>query len=91
MKTKANLKARRLGNCYMVVDPIPGTPGNAMDVYSFNSTAAEIWEHISSMKEFTADDIARFITENFVVDHEKALADAHKLINQWLADNLIEP
>lgn len=88
MKTKANLRMRRLGNRFMIVDSDTGSK-NTTAVHSLNETAAEIWQFAEANPGFTAEDIAGFLTRTFDVDPETALADAQRITGQWIKENLI--
>ena len=50
---------------------------------SINDTAAWIWEKAGELGDFTADDIARALCEDYEVDYETARADTERLLAQW--------
>lgn len=88
MITKANLRMRRLGNRFMIVDSDTGSK-NTTAVHSLNDTAAEIWRFAEANPGFTAEDIADFLTHTFNVTPKTALADAHRITDQWINEKLI--
>ena len=50
---------------------------------SINDTAAWIWEKAGELGDFTVDDIARALCEDYEVDYETAQADTDRLLTQW--------
>ncbi len=58
------------------------------NVVSMNETAATLWNGVQG-KEFTVEDMASILTENYQVDEdtplpmERALADAKAVVEQW--------
>lgn len=89
MKTKANLRMRQLGDRYMIVDSDTGRKDTTA-VHSLNDTAAAIWQYAQANPGFTADDVARFLTDTYNVDKATALADTRQLLDKWLTERLIE-
>ena len=47
-----------------------------------NETAAYLWEQLYG-KEFSVDNMADLLTEQYDIDRESALADCHELAKQW--------
>lgn len=81
MKLKSNLKLRRIGNKYMIVDA-SATNVNMVDVYTMNETAALLWKEFQT-KEFTTDDIVNFLQQEYEVTQEQAQKDIETLLNEW--------
>jgi len=57
-------------------------------IISMNESSAWLWEQIQG-KEFTADDLARLLCNQYEVEKETALADSKKLIEQWKEASII--
>ncbi|MDO4180137.1 MAG: PqqD family protein [Bacteroidales bacterium] len=86
MKLNSNLILRQIGREYMIVNPFSDTIDMAQ-VYSMNDTAAWLWEHLED-KEFTADEMASLLCDEYEVDMETARKDANELCRQWLESGL---
>ena len=56
---------------------------------SLNQTAAFLWEKVAG-KEFTAEDMAQHLVEEYGIDMELALTDAGKLAQAWIDAVLAE-
>lgn len=52
------------------------------NIISLNETAAFLWQQLTD-KEFTPEDMAQLLVENYEVDHETALSDARALAAEW--------
>lgn len=89
MKTKPDIRLRRIGSRFMIVDT--RRQQDATAVHSLNATAAAIWEYISEKGNFSVDDVTRFLTDNFEIDNATAASDAERLIDQWRRENLLLP
>ena len=59
------------------------------NIISMNESSAYLWEQITG-KEFTVEELARLLTEEYEVDDETALADAAALAEQWKSAGIIE-
>ena len=59
------------------------------NIISMNESSAYLWEQIVD-KEFTAEDLARLLTEEYEVDEETAYADAQALAKQWINAGIVE-
>ena len=59
------------------------------NIISMNESSAYLWEHIQD-KDFTAEDLAALLTEQYEVDDATALADAKTLASQWLEAGIID-
>ena len=52
------------------------------NIISLNETAAFLWQQLTD-KEFTPEDMAQLLVENYEVDKETALSDARALAAEW--------
>ena len=62
---------------------------NFNKLISLNSTAAFLWEAVVG-KEFTAEDMAGLLVEEYDIDMELALTDSKKLIQSWIDAGVAE-
>jgi hypothetical protein len=58
-------------------------------VISMNETSAFLWEKVKD-KNFTVDDLATLLTEEYDVDKETATTDCQSLIRLWNEAGLID-
>lgn len=58
-------------------------------VISLNESAALMWRAVLG-KDFTADDMAEALMQEYEVDRETAQKDAEAMLQQWLEVGLIE-
>lgn len=56
---------------------------------SLNESSAYLWQNVEG-KEFTAETLAQLLCKEYDVDHETALADAERLIEEWKQCGIIE-
>lgn len=87
MKLKENLKLRKIGNKYMIVDTNSANV-NMVDVYTMNETAATLWQEFET-KEFTPEDMVNTLLQEYDVTQEKATADVESLLKEWNAMGLM--
>lgn len=59
------------------------------NIISLNETAAYLWEKVEG-KDFTPEDLAALLEEEYEVDHETALADSKKLCYEWVKVGIVE-
>lgn len=59
------------------------------DIISMNPTAVYLWENVQD-KDFTAEDLARLLTDQYEVDEATALEDANELAGQWKKAGIVE-
>lgn len=52
-------------------------------VYTFNDTAAYLWEQIKDKEDFTIQDLIIALTSEYDVTEDIAKADVTELINIW--------
>lgn len=58
-------------------------------VISLNESAALMWRTVFG-KDFSAEDMADALMQEYEVDRETALKDAQAMLQQWLEVGLIE-
>lgn len=58
-------------------------------VISLNESAALMWRAVLG-KDFSAEDMAGALMQEYEVDRETALKDAQAMLQQWLEVGLIE-
>lgn len=59
------------------------------DIISMNLTAVYLWKSVQD-KDFTAEDLARLLTDQYEVDEATALEDANELAGQWKKAGIVE-
>ena len=62
---------------------------NFNKLISLNATAAFLWEKVEG-KEFTAEEMAQYLVEEYGIDMELALTDAGKLAQSWIDAGIAE-
>lgn len=81
MKLREGLVLRPLGAQYIVTgDNL--SPVDFSKVVSMNATAAYLFKELKD-REFTAEDMAKLLTDRYDVSAETALADARTLAASW--------
>ena len=81
MKINPELTLREMAGEYIIVNPFSDTV-DMTQIYTMNETAAWLWQQMEG-KEFTAEDIAEALCEEYEVDKETALIDANELCTEW--------
>ncbi|WP_313189746.1 PqqD family protein [Sphingobacterium sp.] len=89
MKLRNDLTLRKIGGEYLIVEPGKGTT-DLSNVYSLNWTAAWLWDELKG-KEFTTEDVARLLIEEYQLDPRTAYIDGDKILTSFRAQNLILP
>lgn len=56
---------------------------------SLNESAALLWEKATALGDFTVQDMADALTEEYEVDAKQALADAEHITQEWLRIGII--
>lgn len=77
-----NLKIRKLGNSYMLVDSV-GDNVDMTQVLTLNSVAAWLWEQALQQGDFTAQSLAQALCQKYEVEHDEALRDVEEQLAQW--------
>jgi hypothetical protein len=54
-----------------------------------NSSAALLWKSVVD-KEFTADDLAKILIDNYEVEESVAKADAEEIAEEWIKVGIVE-
>ena len=62
---------------------------NFNKLISLNSTAAFLWEKVCD-KDFTEDDLAKLLVEEYEIDWELALNDSKSLCQAWINAGIAE-
>ena len=62
---------------------------NFNKLISLNTTAAFLWEKVEG-KEFTAEEMAQHLVDEYGIDMELALTDAGKLAQAWIDAGIAE-
>ncbi len=62
---------------------------NFNKLISLNSTAAYLWENING-KEFTVEDLAKLLVDEYGIDMELALRDSENLCTAWSKAGIME-
>ena len=62
---------------------------NFNKLVSLNSTAAFLWKKVAG-KEFTAEEMAQYLVEEYGIDMELALKDASALCQAWKETGMTE-
>lgn len=62
---------------------------NFNKLISLNATAAFLWEKVEG-KEFTTEEMAQYLVEEYGIDMELALTDAGKLAQAWIDAGIAE-
>lgn len=88
MKIKKNLKLRKIGKQYMIVENAPNTE-NETNVYTLNATAGYLWESIGN-EEVTKERLVELLCEKYDVDKEMAEKDIETLLAEWKKMGLLE-
>ena len=57
-------------------------------VISLNESAVLLWREVEG-KDFTSETLAALLMEHYDVDESTALADANKLIEQWVSVGVV--
>ena len=58
------------------------------NIIVLNESAAYLWEKVSD-NEFTAEEMAKWLTEEYDIDDETAKRDANTLAKQWMEAGII--
>ena len=57
---------------------------------SMNDTAVWLWEKCTELGDFTAEQLAEALCEEYEVESSKALADINRILDQWKEMGLLE-
>lgn len=88
MNVKQGFKLRPLGNEFILIgEGIEQVNFNKM--ITMNETAAYLWQKVMDGQDFDAAKLADWLTAEYEVSHEQALADAETTIQSWLQAGII--
>ena len=87
MQLKKNLRLRKVGSKYMIVDNSTEQV-NMVDVYTMNETAAMLWQRFVE-REFTPEEMVEVLCQEYEVTREQALADVEALLGEWKSFGLM--
>ena len=62
---------------------------NFNKLISLNSTAAFLWKELIE-KEFTTEEMAQLLVDEYGIDMELAMSDSAKLMEAWKDDGIAE-
>ncbi len=82
MTPKSNLKLRKLGSKYMIVEN-SDTQENLANVYSLNETAARLWEMLCNGDARTPEELAEALCRMYNVEKACALQDVERQLAEW--------
>ena len=88
MKLKRDLKLRKVGSRFMIVDS-QGDVADLASVYTLNGVAARLWQKASE-GEFTEASLTEWLCEAYEVETCQAEEDVKALLNQWREYGLID-
>ena len=85
---KANLRLHHIGNRYMVVESGDNNV-DMVNVYTLNESAAWLWEEASKGGR-TVETLADGLCAEFDIDHDLALNDVRRQVEEWIEMGLVE-
>lgn len=59
------------------------------NIFTLNETATFLWKNVQG-KDFTTEDLANMLTQEYDVNHDTALADCGDIVNQWKEAGIVE-
>ena len=88
MRIKEGFTLRKILKEYMVVaEGIKNI--DFSKIISLNESSAHIWKNMEG-KEFTVEDMARCLTEEYDVEYDTAWADSKVLAEKWIEIGVAE-
>lgn len=89
MKAKKGFKLREIcGENIIVADGIENIDFSS--IISMNESSAYLWQAIQDKEQFSTEELAALLTEQYEVDEATALADCQMLVDQWLKAGIID-
>ena len=89
MKTKQGFKLREIcGENIIVADGVQNIDFSS--IISMNESSAYLWKEVQGKENFTIEEMAKLLSDQYEVDGETALADSRTLADQWLKAGIIE-
>lgn len=89
MKIKEGLRLRKLGRRYMLVRTM-SSEVDMSEVYTFNESAAFIWEKAMEAGEFDVDAVVTWMLDEYDVDEAMVRKDVSALLDEWKANGIVE-
>lgn len=62
---------------------------NFNKLITLNHSAAYLWQSVAD-RAFTQDDLAALLVEKYRISAERATADARLVVEQWMANGMVE-
>lgn len=62
---------------------------NFNKLITLNPSAAYLWQSVAD-RVFTQDDLATLLVEKYGISAERATADARSVVEQWMANGIVE-
>ena len=87
MRIREELKLRRVGSSYFIVDPGDASI-DLSNIISLSKAAAYLWEQFQG-RDFTPSLMADSLCEKYDVSRETALHDINQMLDQWKEFNLL--
>ena len=88
MKLKRELKLRKVGSHYMIVDSL-GKQIDLATVYTLNGVAACLWQKASE-GDFSVASLTEWLCGEYEVETGLAEEDVKAMLNQWREYGLID-
>ena len=88
MKIKENYKVRKVAGENLIIGQ-GATHSDMTKIISLNSTALFLWEQLSG-KEFTIEEAAALLVDNFGIGMEQASSDVRKWTDKMVAEGVME-
>ncbi len=88
MRIKTNYKIRKIAGESIIV-AAGATNINTTTIITLNPTSEWLWEQLSG-RDFTIEDVASLLCQEYEIDSERATADATKWVEQLRNTNLID-
>lgn len=89
MRLRTDLTLRKIGDEYLIVEPGNGTT-DLSNVYSLNTTAAWLWNELQG-RDFTVEDVANILIEEYRIDPRTAYIDGDKILSSFRSQNMVRP
>ena len=88
MRLNPDLKLRKIGSRYMIVDTFTGKI-DLTNVFILNETAAYLWHRAEGL-DFTVEKVVKWLCEEYDVEKNTAQADSEKLLAQWEDEGMVK-
>lgn len=88
MKAKEGFRLRKLGREHIIMGEGLAQV-NFNKIISLNSSAAYLWEAVQD-KEFSVEDLAQLLIDEYGIDRELALKDSASIAQAWIEAGIVE-